>query len=149
MAQILLGLGVKKWRMYYPSALKQFSKTIKSIILNYKTPGLMLRENQLDYKLECLKRKFINFKSQRMRGKLWIYKQKELIEHLEMFDLRAWHAREAAHTVLGLFPKLGMRALLGSEVQSFRLRISCDITYSRRVLCKLLSPSQPCEMLGK
>lgn len=84
-----------------------------------------------------------------MRKKLWIYKQKELIEHLEMFDLRAWHAQEAAHTVLGLFPKLGKRALLGSEVQPFKLRISCDITSPIRVLCKLLSPSQSFEMLGK
>lgn len=33
-------------------------------------------------------------------------KQKELIEHLEMFNLRAWHAWEAAHTVLGFLPKL-------------------------------------------
>lgn len=41
------------------------------------------------------------------------YKQEELIEHLEMFDLRAWHAWEAAQAVLGLFPKLKMKALLG------------------------------------
>lgn len=36
-------------------------------------------------------------------------KQKELIEHLDMFDPRARHAWEAAHTVLGLLPKLGMK----------------------------------------
>lgn len=41
-------------------------------------------------------------------------KQREFTEHLEMFDLRASHAWEAARTVLGLLPKLGMRALLGS-----------------------------------
>ena len=36
-------------------------------------------------------------------------KQKELIEHLDMFDPRARHAWEAAHTVLGLLPKPGMK----------------------------------------
>lgn len=40
------------------------------------------------------------------------YKQ-ELIEHLEMFDLRAWHAWEAAQAVLGLFPEIRTKALLG------------------------------------
>lgn len=45
-------------------------------------------------------------------------KQKELIEHLEMFDPRTWHAWEAAHTVFGLLPKLGMRAPWGPTSQA-------------------------------
>lgn len=109
--------------MYYLPALNYSANHFKSIILSYrKLVGVgalashELGDHQLDYGIECLKEKLIIFKCQRMRKIIFrVCKQKELIEHLEMFDPRTWHAWEAAHTVLGLLPRLRMkRSFLGS-----------------------------------
>lgn len=114
---------VRKKSIYYLPALNYLVNHFKSIILNYrKLLGIgalasrALGNHQLDYGLECLKEKLIIFKCQRMRKIIFrVCKQKELIGHLEMFDPRAWHAWKAAHTVLGLLPKLRRkRSFLGS-----------------------------------